>query len=90
MDENLKAKMSAAEERRQKLITETKEKAAISGTKFTCLVSKLVQKWKYWHLKSYSLSCTRASHGTPDRAWRTGSWRVEGIKSPNILFPSSF
>jgi len=41
LDENLKAKMSAAEERRQKLITETKEKAAISGTKFICLSNQV-------------------------------------------------
>lgn len=32
MDENLKAKMTAAEERRNKLLSETKEKAAISAS----------------------------------------------------------
>lgn len=32
MDDNLKAKMSAAEERRKKLLSETKEKAAISAS----------------------------------------------------------
>jgi hypothetical protein len=32
MDESLKAKMTAAEDRRQKLINETKEKAAISAS----------------------------------------------------------